>query len=334
MADGAQQLDQNMTVVRDICELAGDGDRHRALRLLDHSGGLIGIYDDREHLRFANAAFRDAYAITPGEVLDWSALMRRNYHARRGTIIATDDIDAWIASVRSRRGKLPRRAYESDLHDGRWIWVVETMLDDGWIVYSGMDVSDLRQSERHLRHARDSALREAQTDALTGIANRRFIMDHVDQMAACAADRRASAGFLCLLDIDHFKAINDTRGHVVGDKVLTAFARRVRQVVRLRDGFGRVGGEEFLLLLPDVGLAEAEQIMSAISAALGQMPLLPDMPDLHVTFSAGICAITPGAAPRAIYAAADEALYQAKVAGRNRTVAGAVPQMDRANAQT
>ena len=290
------------------------------LDLLETCDGLIGIYDDQEVLRFTNAAFRAAYGIAPNELIDWSTLMRRNYRARRGTIIDTDDIEAWIVSVRSRRGKSPRREYESDLHDGRWIWVVETMRADGWIVYFGTDVSALRQSERHLRHARDAALRESQTDYLTGISNRKHILCHMQTMIDCASRQDTAAGFACLMDIDHFKVINDTHGHTVGDQVLTAFARRVRQAVRLRDGFGRVGGEEFLLLLPDVTAKEAEIILADVSSIIRDSSLAADAPSLRVTFSAGLCPIMPGVTVSAAYARADQALYRAKMAGRNRTV--------------
>ena len=309
-----------MTAVRALGDLGADEDHRRVLGLLDASAGLIGIYDEAERLRYANAAFCEAYFVTIGEELDWSTLMRRNHAALRGTRITTDDIEAWIVSVRSRRGKLPRRAYESDLHDGRWIWVVETMQNDGWIVYSGLDVSCLRESERHLRHARDSALREAQTDGLTGVSNRKHVMDHLTQLTEAAILAQDSAGYACVLDLDHFKAINDTHGHAVGDQVLIAFARRVRQIVRLRDGFGRIGGEEFLLLLPDVTLPETRQIMDQVAAAVAAQPLVSDKPDLHVTFSAGGSPILPGISPMHVFTAADAALYRAKVAGRNRVI--------------
>lgn len=306
-----------MISVLGLGNLADEALNNQVLDLLEHCDGMIGIYDENEFLRYSNAAFRAAYAIAPGERIDWSTMMRRNFQAKRGTIIETNDIDAWLSSVRSRRGKNPHRCFESDLHDGRWIWVVETMQDNGWIVYFGTDVSPLNQSERHLRHARDSALRESQTDSLTGISNRKHVMGHLEKMAASALDRDRPTGFACLMDLDHFKAINDTRGHIVGDQVLTAFARCVRQSVRLRDGFGRVGGEEFLLLLPDVTLEDARRIVGHVFAAINGRLLVEDQPDLKVTFSAGLCPIDPPGNVAAIYARADQALYRAKMAGRN-----------------
>ena len=293
------------------------------LRFLDHidsCAGLVGIYDETETVRFCNEAFREAYFIEPGEVLNWSTLMRRNFEARRGTVIETDDIDSWIASVRSRRGKSRYRRYESDLHDGRWIWVTETLQPDGWIVYFGADVTQLNQTERQLRHARDIALRESQTDALTGVSSRSHILCHMQTMIDAASQTGSPSGFACLMDIDHFKAINDTHGHPVGDRVLTAFAQRVRQAVRLRDGFGRVGGEEFLLLLPDVAASEARIILEDVASIVQRDPLVPEVPTLRVTFSAGLFPITSGCVLTSTYARADQALYRAKMAGRNRIV--------------
>lgn len=309
-----------MTNVLGFSDLLALPDDAHVLDLLDECSGLVGIYDENENLRYANAAFKKAYFITHGEQLNWTTLMRRNYAAQRGTVIQTDDIDAWISSVRSRRGKAAQRSYESDLHDGRWIWVVETMRPDGWIVYFGTDVTSLRQSERNLRHARDCALRESQTDDLTGISNRKHIMKQLENLLHDATRTGRCAGFACLMDLDHFKAINDTWGHGAGDQILTAFARVVRRSVRLRDGFGRIGGEEFLLLLPDTTAHDCHQIISAIFAAVRDKPLTSDYPELLATFSAGLCPIDPADSVKSIYAKTDKALYRAKSDGRNRLV--------------
>lgn len=246
--------------------------------------------------------------------------MRRNFEANRGTIIQTDDINAWLSSLRSRRGKSSQRKYESDLHDGRWIWIVETMRADGWIVYFGTDVTPLNVSERQLRHARDCALRESQTDDLTGISNRKHIMSQLDALVHEATKTGHRSGFVCLMDLDHFKSINDTWGHTVGDHILTGFSRCVRKHVRLRDGFGRVGGEEFLLLLPDITAEDCEDVLYALFDAIKTNPLLPEQPELLVTCSAGICPIDPNDTVNAIYARADKALYRAKTLGRDRVI--------------
>jgi diguanylate cyclase (GGDEF)-like protein len=309
-----------MISVQCIGDLADARDSAKVLDLLDHCNGLIGIYDENENLRFSNVAFRDAYFVETGERLSWTALMRRNFEAGRGTVIQTEDIDAWLSSVRSRRGKSSRRTYESDLHDGRWIWVVETMCADGWIVYFGTDVTSLNASERHLRHARDLALQESQTDHLTGISNRKHIMAQLEILAEEATRIARPTGYACLIDLDHFKSVNDTWGHAVGDQLLTSFARCVRQLVRLRDGFGRVGGEEFLLLLTDATASDCRRIFNSLYTAVRDTSLVPDQPQLTATFSAGLCPIAPQKRAKDIYAQADRALYQAKSEGRDRLI--------------
>lgn len=309
-----------MSSVKGIGDLEDARDCAKVLDLLEQCNGLIGIYDEEENLRFSNVAFREAYFVQTGEHLSWTALMRRNFEAGRGTIIQTEDIDAWLSSVRSRRGKSSRRTYESDLHDGRWIWVVETMCADGWIVYFGTDVTSLNASERHLRHARDRALQESQTDHLTGISNRKHIMAQLESLAEEANKIGRPTGYACLIDLDHFKSVNDTWGHAVGDQLLTSFARCVRQRVRLRDGFGRVGGEEFLLLLPDATAQDCVRIFNSLFSAVRGTSLVPDQPQLLATFSAGLCPIAPQQGAKDIYTRADRALYRAKSEGRDRLI--------------
>jgi len=309
-----------MNVVRGLNDLIGAPEDALALEMLETCQGLIGVYDENEYLRFSNAAFREAYFIEPGEVLNWTTLMRRNFEANRGTIIQTDDIDAWLSSVRSRRGKSPIRRYESDLHDGRWVWVVESMRPDGWIVYFGTDVTPLNASERQLRHDHERALRAAQTDALTGVSSRMHIMAQLENLSNVATEQNRAIGYACLLDIDEFKSINDVYGHSVGDQILTAFAQFVRKNVRLRDAFGRVGGEEFLLLFPEASEQECQTIVENLLANITHRPLVHEQPNLLPTFSAGLCLIDPCSKPSCVYARADEALYRAKTEGRNRLI--------------
>ncbi len=294
--------------------------------MMQHTAALIGIYDEKERLRFTNEAFRKAYFISPGEDLCWQRLMRRNFAAKRGTIIRSDDIDAWIASVRSRRGKNKVRTYESDLHCGAYIWVTETMLPNGWIIYVGTDISELRPSERWLRQARDEAVRASTTDELTGVSNRRHIIGQLEKMLLCAADRSRNlsdvaveaGGTVGLLDIDYFKKINDTYGHQVGDEVLVAFARIVRETIKLRDAFGRFGGEEFLLLFPGQNLEVAIATLRKLYEVVSVVRPVRNAPDLKLSFSVGMTQILPGDDTSRIFSRCDAALYEAKESGRNQ----------------
>ncbi len=158
--------------------------------------------------------------------------------------------------------------------------------------------------------------RVAGTDPLTGIANRRAL--------AAEARRVLAAGPVALLlfDLDHFKRVNDTFGHAVGDAVLIGFCAAARQVLPADTAFGRLGGEEFACLLPGVGAAQAASIAETVRLAVAAMR--PDLvPGLAVTVSVGV-ARSSGAGGagdfETLLGLADRALYQAKAQGRDRVV--------------
>ncbi len=287
------------------------------------SAALIAVFAPDDRLRYANAAFRSAYVVDPGETVSWSELMRRNFHAGRGAIVSHPDIEAWIATALSRRGKVPRRTFEADLVDGRWLWVVETVHADGWMLFVGTDITDLRREERELRQLRDFATRAAQTDELTDISNRRHVWSMLENLltGVYAADTRD--GCLCLFDLDFFKQINDRFGHQAGDRVLIDFARTVQKSIRLKDGFGRIGGEEFMLLMPDTSLANAKKIVDRLFDAVHERRPIAAAPDFSYTFSAGLTEIRGDDTAQSVYSRADQALYQAKHEGRDRLMLAA-----------
>jgi diguanylate cyclase (GGDEF)-like protein len=290
----------------------------RLAQLQGLSSVLVALYDHEDRLQYANAAFRSAFALDPDETPLWGELMRRNKLAGRGTIIRIDDFDAWLLSAQSRRGKLPFRAFETDLVDGRWLWMTETVDAEGWMLCVGSDITHIRRSERDLRQDRDFALKASQTDELTGISNRRFMMAALDSMIAHQARADSSSGCLAIMDIDFFKLINDKFGHQTGDDMLVDFARRVHPLVRRRDSFGRIGGEEFMLVMPDTTLMQGEMIMVRVLQTIRGARPISSMPTFGYTFSAGLAELRPGEKARDLYARADEALYLAKQSGRDR----------------
>lgn len=158
-------------------------------------------------------------------------------------------------------------------------------------------------------------------DDLTGALSRRTLMERGHQYLRHLASKNAPAVVL-LLDLDHFKRINDTHGHAQGDAVLRAFAAQVRAQLRPEDLFGRIGGEEFVLLLPRTSAAQALQVIARLRAQLRAQPLqLPTGESLIVAFSAGLRSATPVATDddlEHLLSQADTALYQAKAAGRDR----------------
>ncbi|MBS0508258.1 MAG: GGDEF domain-containing protein [Proteobacteria bacterium] len=285
------------------------------LDLLQASEQLVAIFDVHDVLRFANAPFQQAYHLHPDGRSTWVDLMRGNYDQQRGTAVHAQDFDAWLASARSRRGKLPFRAFETELHGGRWIWMTETTLASGWMLCVASDISALSQDSRSLRQTRDQALRAAQTDALTGISNRTHVVQQADALIA-----QGQPFVLVLLDLDHFKGINDRYGHPAGDDVLRDFARQLQASTRREDGCGRIGGEEFMMLLPGADLAQAHAVVQRLLDHVRASRPLPEAPAQGYTTSAGLALHRAGESTSALYRRADQALYRAKQAGRDRLV--------------
>jgi diguanylate cyclase (GGDEF)-like protein len=156
-------------------------------------------------------------------------------------------------------------------------------------------------------------------DELTGIHNRRFLLDLVDKEKE-RADRNGSEFCLCLFDIDFFKRINDTYGHAAGDTVLRAFSRTVQDQLRALDAFGRYGGEEFLLMLPETPAASAIALAERVRGAVEGLRCLDAERTITLTVSAGVAEYRLGEKVAQTIVRADQALYLAKSGGRNRVL--------------
>ena len=171
-----------------------------------------------------------------------------------------------------------------------------------------------------LRGAMQASLQMAVTDALTGLHNRRYLDNHLGALFADAATRWPPLAAL-ILDIDHFKGINDSFGHEAGDEVLRGFAERVRQHTRPVDVVARYGGEEVVVILPEAGLAEAQIIAERIRERVEAVPFSVQRAtrSVPVTVSIGVAVRhADDTAPSDMLRRADLALYRAKAAGRNR----------------
>jgi diguanylate cyclase (GGDEF)-like protein len=291
------------------------------LALHEHSPQLLALFDAQDVLRYANPAFCAAFAAQPDGRCTWTEMMRTSHAQGRGSVVHAADFEAWLASALSRRGKQLFRAFEADLCDGRWIWMTETVHANGWMLCLASDITGLRQDGRALRQAHDLALRAAQTDALTGLSNRRHVLQQLDlALQQGQRGKRAPDGALCVaaLDLDHFKRINDSLGHAAGDLVICDFARHLQASTRREDGCGRIGGEEFMLLLPGVTLETACAIVQRLLEQVRRARPLPNQPERGYTASAGLAMAQPQDSAADLIRRADEALYAAKAAGRDR----------------
>ncbi|MEM6470221.1 MAG: GGDEF domain-containing protein [Planctomycetota bacterium] len=167
-------------------------------------------------------------------------------------------------------------------------------------------------------------------DALTGTMNKRYLMETMQREFARALRQRVTLS-VALLDIDRFKSVNDTHGHLIGDEVLKEFGRRMMNVCRADDLLARYGGEEFCLLMADTDLDGAKEIMERCRLAIADKPFETGIGSLNITASFGVAALVPaepaGAEspsptntmePSELLEIADKRLYEAKQSGRNK----------------
>jgi len=177
--------------------------------------------------------------------------------------------------------------------------------------------AQVRTLESELRRLSD----EVSTDVLTEVANRRGLMQAFDVETA-RLERQGGELAIGLLDIDNFKKLNDTLGHSVGDTALKTLAGHVQKQLRAVDIVARFGGEEFVVLLPGVPVDEAQGTLTRLQRTLTASLFMHDGREVFVTFSAGVTRFRPGEALEAALERADEALYEAKRTGKNRTCIG------------
>ncbi len=179
----------------------------------------------------------------------------------------------------------------------------------------------LRRQKAELAQALEQIRQLATHDDLTGLLNRRAMLDRM-QLEQRRSLRSGSPLLIAQLDIDHFKAVNDTHGHAAGDLVLQSFADTVRRNVRDTDVLARWGGEEFVLLLCDTPAADAVTLMERLRQAVQamQVPVAQGGQPITVTVSIGLARHAPADPLAGTLERADQALYAAKAGGRNRVV--------------
>ncbi|MCL2752229.1 MAG: GGDEF domain-containing protein, partial [Firmicutes bacterium] len=160
----------------------------------------------------------------------------------------------------------------------------------------------------------------ANYDVLTGIYNRRHFMEAAASHVA-RSTRTGSGSFIAIFDLDHFKQINDTYGHLAGDKVLRETAQRVKRALRPYDVLGRYGGEEFIILASEIKKADMLNLCERIRLEICKKPVEFDQHQIHVAASFGVARMTPSYTDLDAAAKfADAALYRAKESGRNNVV--------------
>jgi diguanylate cyclase (GGDEF)-like protein len=201
-----------------------------------------------------------------------------------------------------------------------WLVALSTLVVAAASCAALLYFTHLRRTRRHsaaLEQVNAQLLHNATHDALTGLPNRLLLADRLEQ-AIAHAERHGTRCALLLVDLDQFKAVNDSLGHALGDELLTEVARRLRTTVRRSDTLARFGGDEFVLVLNDVAaVEEIEGIIQAVCRCLTRPIELADL-EVHVSLSVGVSIYpTDGTDRETLLKHADVAMYQAKRAGRN-----------------
>ncbi|MET8150826.1 diguanylate cyclase [Actinoplanes sp. NPDC049668] len=198
-----------------------------------------------------------------------------------------------------------------DVYDFR---AVKIQAADGGSAGTVVVARDITELERLRAELTEQAVR----DSLTGVYNRRHLAAVLDAQARAAADGHPLS--IVMIDVDHFKAVNDRYGHAIGDQVLADLAGQLTGSVRECDMVARYGGEEFVVVLPGVDARAAAELADLWRRQCAARAVDTPLGTLHVTFSAGVARLTPACGPDGLLSLADEAMYRAKRAGRNQVL--------------
>lgn len=274
------------------------------------------LYDKDDRLVICNERYREIYAESAKYIVPGASFEEiiRNGVENGQYPDAIGNEEAWIAE-RLEMHQNPGEPIEQHLPGDTWLRVQERRTSEGGLVGFRFDITELKRQEREL-------IRLAWTDSLTDAMNRHRFMDLAGKEVE-RARRRNSELSLLLLDADHFKQINDKYGHAAGDAILKGLVERWTRSLRSHDLIGRIGGEEFSILLPEANAANAIRTANRLRKEIAEVPFAFEGQLLRVTVSIGVATLAAGEDLPSLMQRADRALYRAKEAGRDEVIASA-----------
>ncbi len=321
-----------------------DPERHRTLHLrrlktafsemLDTVPHGMAVFDREGRLVYFNRQYAATYDRLTDIIHIGQSLERIEKEARRRGQYSVDEPsneETTAPAVGDDLEGMPPRAESTArtatrrLHDGRWVRFHMTRTPNGFTVISAVDITDLKTAEERLEF-------QASYDSLTGLYNRGAFLERLMMLKTARRRGDIEEGCLILMDLDHFKAVNDTHGHQFGDRYLQHMALRLREAVRSDDLVARLGGDEFIIYMDNIPQADQPQVIDKLHAALRQ-PMRIDGVEIRPGVSMGVVAVRKNELDMdRVMARADAALYLAKREGRNRW-RNFDPELERRNAR-
>ena len=232
--------------------------------------------------------------------------------------VSSRDKSRFLEHLR-RRGRVDDMETELRTQRGRVFWARVSaqrlrFAGEDALLGALVDITDQRRAQDRLREL-------ATRDSLTDVYNRRHV-EEIARKELARSERNGRPLTMAMLDVDHFKRINDTYGHQVGDEVLCEIARRFEKSIRASDILGRYGGEEFVVIFPETNLEEARVVSERLLAAVAAQPIAAGRGAISVTVSIGLTTFVSGQDMERVIERADAALYVAKANGRNQVRIG------------
>lgn len=320
---GSIAIGQDVTDIRQAEDQIRRRDR-QLVTLMDNLPGMAYrcLYDEHWTMKFVSSGCADLTGFGPDELID-------NRLVSYAGLIQGDENDRLMAEVEAAIANAEPFSLEYPIErkDGQKIWVWErgrSVVDDDDLVLEGIiiDITDRKALEDELSEL-------ATRDALTGLLDRREATRLLDEEILRARRYQRSLALLWI-DLDHFKQVNDKLGHAAGDSVLRGLSNLLSSRVRQVDLVSRFGGEEFVVVLPEMDASEAQQSAERLRQLVESSPQqLDDGRSVNLTMSIGV-ALYPdhGEDAPSLIAAADQAMYQAKALGRNRVVVASSEKSD------
>lgn len=296
-----------------------DGDRLNFRVGLDHAGTAL----DEPSGQISRTIFNEVIATGKGKITADAAS-------------SVDAVSVLALNIRSvmcapliSRGEILGAVYVENRERGNFFGLDDLKLLEFFAAQAAVSIENamlnddlegqVKARTAELAQANQKLYQLAITDPLTGLYNRRHFFEAAQEQIV-EAQRSAAPLSVMMMDLDHFKQVNDTYGHLAGDHVLQAFAQRTLACVRAADVVGRYGGEEFALLLPETTLEQAVELGECLRAAIATEPVMSEGVPIAITVSVGVAQYPQGEALSSdeLFHLADQALYAAKEGGRNQ----------------